>query len=114
MVFMWYGANVMLRIAMSLKFGAYLVILSMTTWAISFLRWPCCSRGPRGEGVDVDAGGVLALRRHLRIAHRGDLDRRRRIVRDDAEPAVVPLPLLGFRGANMPTDICMPGSLRNS
>jgi SAM-dependent methyltransferase len=99
MVFMWYGANVMLRIAMSLKFGAYLVILSMTTWAISFLRWPCCSRGPRGEGVDVDAGGVLALRRHLRIAHRGDLDRQRRIVRDDAEPAVVPLPLLGFRGA---------------
>ena len=28
-----------------------------------------------GEGVDVHAGGVLALRRHFRITHGRDLDR---------------------------------------
>ena len=42
MVFMWYGANVMWRIWMSLKLGAYRPILSTTRCAISFFSWPCC------------------------------------------------------------------------
>ena len=46
MVFVWYGANVMLRISTSRKLGAYLVILSMTTSAI------CSQVAMRGASVE--------------------------------------------------------------
>ena len=50
-MFMWYRTNVVCRIWMSLKFGAYLLILSTTRPAISLFRWPCWSRGASTRNV---------------------------------------------------------------
>ena len=100
MVFMWYGAKVMWRIWMSLKLGAYLLILSTTrSRHLVFQVAVLVARGFHRERVGVRAGGVLAGRRHARVVHRRDLHAQRRVVRDDAAARVLPLPLLLLGGA---------------